>query len=318
MAVTVRQVAADAGVSRQTVSNVLNAPDRVDPGTRDRVVAAIERLGYRPNRAARNLKLRRAGLVGHCVSPRSTPNLLMDAFLPAFCAAVEKSGRHVLLFSAPPGSDGIPVYDDLIAQRAVDAFVLTDTYPGDPRHLALDGRAPLVSFGRADVGSWVDVDGAAACDQLVRGLAAVGHRRIGFLGWRESRLAASADRQAGWARACAHLGLHGRVGLADDDSAGAGERTARDLLDGPDPPTALVCVSDQLALGALRARPGDEVAVTGFDDTPLAAAVGLTSVGQPLQRIAAELARLVDAAQEEHVLLPGRVVARASAPVPTE
>ncbi|MGQ0839619.1 LacI family DNA-binding transcriptional regulator [Actinokineospora sp.] len=325
MTVTVRQVAADAGVSRQTVSNVLNAPARVDPVTRERVAEAIERLGYRPNRAARNLKLRRAGLVGYCVSPRSTPNLLMDAFLHAFCTAVADTGRHVLLFSAPPGEAGIGVYHDLVAERAVDAFVLSDTVADDPRHRALVGRAPVVSFGRADLGSWVDVDGAAACAELVTGLAALGHREIGFLGWRAPETAATADRRAGWQRACAELGLNGRVGLADDDSVAAGERAAGALLDAESAPTALVAISDQVALGALQAvtarglRPGTDVAVTGFDDTPLAAAVvpGLTSVRQPLDLIAAELVRLLDDS-EDQVLLRGKVISRASAPVPVE
>ncbi|MDQ3576235.1 MAG: LacI family DNA-binding transcriptional regulator, partial [Actinomycetota bacterium] len=100
MTVTIRQVADVAGVSRQTVANVLNGTARVEPPTRERVREAVRSLGYQPNRGARNLKLRQSGLIGFCVSPRSTPNLLMDSFLNALCGAVEKSGRHVLLFSA--------------------------------------------------------------------------------------------------------------------------------------------------------------------------------------------------------------------------
>ncbi|MDQ3578140.1 MAG: substrate-binding domain-containing protein, partial [Actinomycetota bacterium] len=199
---------------------------------------------------------------------------------------------------------------------------LSDTVADDPRHRALVDRVPVVSFGRADVGSWVDVDGAAACAELVRGLAALGHREIGFLGWHSPEMTASLDRLTGWRQACQDLGLPGRIGLADDDSAAAGGRAASALLDASPATTALVSVSDQVALGALQtvtargSRPGVDIAVTGFDDTALAAAVvpGLTSVRQPLDRIAEELVRLLDAPQE-HVLLRGEVISRASAPI---
>jgi DNA-binding LacI/PurR family transcriptional regulator len=303
--VTVRQVAERAGVSRQTVSNVLNAPERVDPATRARVQAAIDVLGYRPNRSARSLKTRKAGLIGYCLARRPGLNPFMDVFLHALCGAVENADHHVLLFSAPDGERGMGVYGDLVAQQAVDAFVLSDTVTDDPRPRWLNERGiRFASFGRTgdgEPGPWVDVDGATACAELVAGLFALGHRDIAFIGW-SNAVVAGADRLDGWRSQCDHLGLS------------AGE----DMV--------VRVVSDLLAVGALRAvvhrglKVGEDVAVTGFDDSVLACAVqpGLTTVRQPIAEIAATLVQLLQAPVDTPaVLLPGEIVSRRSAPVTT-
>jgi len=336
-AVTLRQVAARAAVSRQTVSNAINAPHRLEPATLAKVIKAIDDLKYRPNRSARSLSTGSAGLIGYCIPQRSVgyANSMMDSFLHALSAAMEAVGRHVLLFTAPAGASGLAVYADLIAQQAVDAFVLSDTERDDPRHHWLSERdIRFVSFGRtwpktgAEPGSWVDVDGAAACSALVEGLHALGHGRIGFVG-RSGRLGAAEDRRRGWRDACLRRGLPiARMSVAcAGDTVAHGERAARTLLDRPDPPTAIMALSDVFALGVMRAvtqrgaRPGIDVAVTGFDDTPLATAVtpGLTSVRQPVAEIAATALRLLESppGETEGVLLPATIISRASADITT-
>ncbi|HEU5109523.1 MAG TPA: LacI family DNA-binding transcriptional regulator [Micromonosporaceae bacterium] len=337
-AVTLREVAARAAVSRQTVSNALNAPHRLEPATLAKVIKAIDELNYRPNRMARSLSTGSAGLIGYCIPQRSVgyANSMMDSFLHALSAAMETVGRHVLLFTAPPGSSGLATYADLIAQQAVDGFVLSDTDRDDPRHQWLAERdIRFVSFGRTwpkdgvEPGSWVDVDGAGACAQLVDGLHAKGHDRIGFVG-RRGRLGAAKDRRQGWRDACARRGLPiaGMAVSCPGDTVADGERAAEQLLGLPNPPTAIVAISDVFALGVMRAviqrggRPGTDFAVTGFDDTPLAAAVspGLTSVRQPVTDIAATALRLLQApsAEPEGVLLPATIVSRASADITTD
>ncbi|MBP2326846.1 DNA-binding LacI/PurR family transcriptional regulator [Kibdelosporangium banguiense] len=330
---TLRQVASHAGVSRQTVSNVLNAPERVDPTTLAKVQAAIEALGYQPNRTARSLATRQAGLIGYGLAGSPGHSLFMDPFLHMMTESIERTGRHVLLFTATPGLAGLQTYADLIAQRAVDAFILSDTVDHDPRHSWLASRGvPFASFGRAwpdegeQPGSWVDVDGAKACAELVSGLHACGHTRIAFVGW-QSLTSAGSDRQRGWRAECERLGLAERDCVAvsaDTDSTEGGARAAAALLDSAVPPTAIVAVSDLLAVGVLgevRRRglvAGRDVAVTGFDDSLLAAAVdgGLTSVRQPTAEIAATLVGLLETPDEERgVLLPGEVVVRGSAPL---
>jgi DNA-binding LacI/PurR family transcriptional regulator len=299
---TVESVARHARVSRQTVSNALNAPQRVRPDTLSRVLASIEQLGYRPNSAARNLRTQSTRLLG-C---RLLPSLQMgtggvlDRFLHALCDAARDRGYDVLSFAASTDDSELDVIDDLLRRTAVDAYVIAGTHHVDPRPGWLTARgAPFVAFGRpwgepAASHSWVDVDGAAGTAAVVEHLTAQGHRRIAFVGWPEGS-GVGDDRYAGWLRATAahRLPTRGLVHRSEDGMAAGAALTDR-LLDLAQPPTAVVCVSDVMALGALRAlddrgiRPGTQVAVTGFDDSPLTTVVrpGLTSVRQPLEAVA--------------------------------
>lgn len=330
-AVTLRQVAALAGVSRQTVSNVLNAPERVDPITLAKVQAAIETLGYQPSRTARSLATRKAGLIGYCLAHQPGHSLFMDPFLHAMTKAVGASGRHLLVFTAANGADGLRTYADLIAQRAVDAFILSDTVDGDPRHPWLTSRGvPFASFGRTwpedghEPWPWVDVDGAGACAELVTRLHAAGHERIAFVGWPHP-IGAGRDRERGWRGECERLGLSEEdcvlAPAATDSMAGAAQ-AAGELLDGPRPPTAIMAASDLLATGVLGEvrRRGLDTWVTGFDDSMLASTVegGLTTVRQPSTLIATTLVELVDGdSGDKGVLLTGDVIVRGSAPLGT-
>jgi DNA-binding LacI/PurR family transcriptional regulator len=306
---TLESVAAAAGVSRQTVSNVLNAPDRVAPETRAKVEAAIAALEYRPNRLARSLRTQASRLLGYRVQP-AVPGVLnpvLDRFVHAITEAAAEHGFHILLFTAPDGEAGLDHYAELLGQRAVDGFILADTVVGDPRHGWLAARrVPFVSFGRTwggqEPGLWIDVDGAAGTAEAVEHTYRLGHRRIAYLGWPEGS-GVGEDRLAGYRRACARLGLAPLVVRAEDGMERGRERAAA-LLDSADPPSALVCVSDAFAYGALRAlaerglRPGHDVAVAGFDDTPAAGLPGveLTSVAQPIEAAGRTVVRLLLAA----------------------
>ncbi|WP_083753157.1 LacI family DNA-binding transcriptional regulator [Actinosynnema sp. ALI-1.44] len=332
-AVTLRQVAVRAGVSRQTVSNVINAPDRVEEATLRKVQAAIEALGYQPNRTARSLATRQAGLIGHCLARHPGRSLFMDPFLHALTEAVERTGRRMLVFTAPDGAGGLATYADLVAQRAVDAFILSDTVGDDPRHTWLAGRGiPFASFGRTwpahgeQPGPWVDVDGAGACAEMVGRLHSAGHDQIAFVGWCDPvPMGAAHDRRRGWQEECRRLGLSEQSACADSDSMQAAARATAVLLDDANPPTAIVAASDLLAVGVLtevrrrKLRPGHDVWVTGFDDSVLASSVdgGLTTVSQPTAEITSALVRLLDAGAGHSggVLLRGRIVARGSAPI---
>lgn len=290
---TLESVAAAAGVSRQTVSNVLNAPERVAAETRARVEAAIASQDYRPNRVARSLRTRASRMLGYCIQPGA---LNLDRFVYAITDAAARHGHHILLFTAPGGEAGLDRYAELLGQKAVDGFILADTVVGDPRHAWLAARGvPFVAFGRTwtapEQGVWVDVDGADGVAQAVRHVHELGHRRVAFLGWPEGA-GRGDDRLAGYLAACERLGLRPSV-VRDRQGREDGRVIAGQLLDGPEPPTALVCVSDLCAYGALRAvaerrlRPGRDVAVVGFDDTPAAALPGieLTSVSQPIEEV---------------------------------
>lgn len=295
---TLASVARAADVSHQTVSNVLNAPHLVKEETRRRVQAVIAQTGYRPLKAAQTLRTRRSHLIAVIIpAPTAGRGELHNAFLHAVTGRAQRSGYRVLLFTAASDSDEIRAYRELLDEYTLDAFVLTGTHAGDKRTSWLRReRVPFVTFGRPwdgpDRHPWVDVDGARGARAATAHLIAGGHRRIAFLGWPQGS-GVGDDRCAGWTAACQQAGLP-TAGLRRQmqDELAEGRAACANMLDSADPPTAFVCVSDTIALGAWNALmsrgqiPGADIAVTGFDDTAAAAVVGLTSVAQPLGQVA--------------------------------
>lgn len=303
---TLADVAERAGVSRQTVSNAINNPALLRADTLERVRDAIDALGYTPNHAARQLRTRASRLIGlyHRSAQEVTATMARDRFVSALVAAAQRVGYHVLLFSddAAVGEapDAFTGYDDLLRSTAVDAFVVTDTYLTAAQSAELARRgAPFVAFGRPwdnpdALHGWVDVDGAAGVRAATEHLVAQGHERVAWLGWQaETRV--GADRRSGWAAAMATHGLSTdglEVGV--EPTVDAGRVAVAALLDDA-APTAVVCVSDALAVGALQAlaergaEPGRDVGVIGFDDSQVAQVLGLSSVRSPLDEVASEL-----------------------------
>ncbi|MFE0591936.1 LacI family DNA-binding transcriptional regulator [Micromonospora echinospora] len=327
--VTIATVARQAGVSRQTVSNVLNSPHVVREETRRRVQEAIDALGYRTNQAARQMRTGRSRLIAVRIEPTrdGINGSVLDRFLHGLSETAGTAGYRVMLYTATDDEQEIGEYDDLLGAYDLDAFVLTGTKRGDPRTAWLTARGvPFVTFGRPwddpTVHPWVDVDGADGTAQATRRLLALGHRRIGFVGWPVGS-GVGDDRRLGWEHTLRAAGVDPTdLDRRTEDGIAQGERAARDLLDAARPPTALVCASDSLALGALQAvRAADPaVPVIGFDDTPVAAAVGLTSVCQPLHQAAVRCVELLtglldDTPRQTHpqVLLKPRLVLRQTA-----
>ncbi len=333
---TIDTVARHAMVSRQTVSNVLNAPHLVREETRARVLASIEALGYRANQAARQMRTGRSRLIAVRIEPASDGinGSVLDRFLHGLTETASAAGYRIVLYTAADDSGEVAAYDDLLASHDLDGFVLTSTHHGDIRTAWLAERGvPFVTFGRpwgadtpglAQRQPWVDVDGAAGTAQATRRLIAAGHRRIGFIGWPEGS-GVGDDRRAGWQATMREAGLDPTgLSAAVNDGAGEGQRAARELLALEDPPTAFVCASDSLALGALREPDpagSPRPAVIGFDDTPVAQAIDMTSVSQPLAEAAGHcvhlLTELLDGGSApitptKHILLTPSLTVRAS------
>ena len=159
--------------------------------------------------------------------------------------------------------------------------MISDTTVGDERQDWFRRHAvPFAAFGRRwadpEIGSWIDIDGAAGVAAAVDHVAAFGHRRVAFVGW-PAGSGVGDDRCRGFEAAAAAAGMS-VAGLArGENTYDDGRRLGAHLLDQADPPTALVCVSDEMAFGcdtAVRATglvPGRDVAITGFDDTAAAA-----------------------------------------------
>ncbi|GHJ34576.1 LacI family DNA-binding transcriptional regulator [Streptomyces sp. TS71-3] len=331
--VTLAVVARRAGVSPQTVSNAINAPELLRPETLERVRRTIDELGYRPSRAAQTLRTRSSRLIGYGILPAQPSHPVLDRFLHALSQAADEAGYRILLFARPSGGPSLAGYEELLGQHEVDGFVLSGTERQDPRQAWLAKRGvPFVGFGRMwsgrQIGDWVDVDGASGTDAAVEHLAALGHTRIAFLGWPRGAGVAD-DRALGWQRAMRRHGLPTRGRRAESvDDIEAARTAVKPLLDAG--ATAVVAASDILALGcyhALRERgaePGRDVAVVGFDDSPTAGILSpaLTSVGQPLEAVGRECVRLLLAriaapdAPPERVLLEPSLNVRDSAPAP--
>ncbi len=327
-------VARAAGVSKQTISNALNAPERLHPATLVRVQRVIEELGYEPNRAARSLRTHVSRQIGYRIDP-NRPNwasAVMDEFLHALAESAQDEGYSLLLFTPRDTADEMTTYAEMLRTGTVDGFVISGVDHGDERPGLLQRlEAPFASFGRVKVNGagqpWVDVDGAAGVAAAVDHLVARGHEQIAFLGWPAGSVPGEC-RIAGWRRGLRKHGLTSRTALARaentvDDATAAALR----LLDAAVPPTAVVAASDVLALGCFAAarqrglEVGRDLAVVGFDDSPAAelAAPALTSVRQPLDEVGRSVVQIVvgqlsgATAPQQGVLLEPSLVVRDSA-----
>lgn len=335
--VTLKDVAARAGVSYQTVSKVLNGRAQVRPETQERIWQAVRELNYTPNVSARNLRKQASNLIGypwHYI-PDDFIHPILDAFVHSVTQAAEARGYHLLTFV--PETDSSESQDDvyrtLFWRNQVAGFILADTVENDPRvALLIEQEIPFVTFGRANDDwdfCWVDVDGYHGLRLTVEHLLEQGHRRIAFLGW-PAGSQTGAHREQGYRDALAAAGVEPDPDwiLRGEHSAQLGRTAVRQLLAMPeaDRPTALACVSDLVAIGALNeanragTRVGEDLAITGFDDMPLVQYMQppLTSVRQPIIKVGEAVVDLLfkqieeEPIEQKGILLKPELVIRES------
>jgi LacI family transcriptional regulator len=326
----VKDVAARAGVSLGTVSNVLNRPAQVSEPTRRRVLAAIEELGFVRNEAAR--RLRGAG-------SRTLAYVVLDAANPFFTdvargvqEAADEAGLVLYLCDSGQGIERQNAYLELLEEQRMAGVLITPVNPADPRITALQARGtPVVLVDRvAGPGLCsVSVDDVLGGSLAATHLLETGHRRLAFVGG-PKRLGQIADRIRGAAQTVREAGADELLVLETDTLTVAGGRRAGQRLLGLPAvrrPTAAFCGNDLVALGLLQqmvqagVRVPDDLAIVGYDDVELAqaAAVPLTSVSQPrhlLGRTATELL-LAEAGndpdhQHREVVFSPELVVRAS------
>ena len=324
-------VAARAGVSRTTVSFVLN--DRpgasISQATRERVLAAAAELGYQPHAAARGLAAGRSHTIG-LVMRQSAEQVAEDALLAetlrGISTAARAEGFRVLVepFGANDGD-----YGDLLRTRHADGLIVSGPRVDDAelQRLVASG-APVVlqgSLAGLDVSS-VDVDNVAAAKSAVRHLLALGHRRIGCVTNAPLSYTAARERLEGYREALTEAGIGPTDDLVvqADFSASSGRTATAELLRRADP-SALFVASDVVAFGAIAAireaglRVPDDISVVGFDDIPLAAYFDppLTTVRLPAHELgrtvgAALLDRIAGRGVEARTVLPTELVLRSS------
>ncbi len=294
---TIRDVAELGGVSMATVSNVVNGHAHVREGTRQRVRDAIEALGYKPSRAAKSLPAGRTFMLAYCLPGSGSPNSALDVFLHQIVSSASDADLELLLF-AQTRNDALQPYVELLRSGGADGFILSDIEYEDTRVEYLnDRRIPFVCFGRVDnpLVQWVDVDGAAGIRAAVDHVYTQGHERLAFVGWPQGS-ATGDDRLAGFVDMTRSLELEPGSVVRVINDFDAGRKALPDLIQ-RHAPSAIVCVSDTVALGVMAGlrdlglSPGNDVLVTGFDDIPAASltAPGLTSLRQPMDQIGALL-----------------------------
>lgn len=313
--VSMADVAARAGVSGQTVSRVVNASPRVEPETRRRVEAAMAELGYRPHHAARALRTGRTGTIGVIVATLATVG--NSRMLEAVAAAAAERGLAVTLVTLAGSRDIAAAFTRLHAQGVDGAIVLNEAsaiaegaaVPAGLALVAVDAPGGPYATVQSD-----HVGGAVAATERLLG---AGHPTVHHLAGPASSFAA-AERERGWREASA--GRPVDEPLRGDWTAASGHAAGVVLAARPDV-TAVFAANDQMALGMLRALADagrGDVAVIGFDDVTDAAEYRppLTTIRQDFAALGeaavAALAATLDGAAPTRVVVPARLIARAS------
>ena len=315
--ITLKDVAKHAGVSYQTVSKVIRNQIQVTPEVRERIQIAIEALDYHPNAAAQNLRTQSSHLIGYSwqSDPQGHSSPVLEQFQHSIVECAEDFGYHILLFPQRAQRDLDAIYEELVHTRRVDGFIVSSVEYNDPRIPIIERlKVPMVSFGRSDDESpsaYVDVDGRAGIAAVVRHLIEQGHRKIAVLAWPESSRT-GAYRLAGYWEAMeeADLPIDPKWLVRGKGEIDYGYEAAHKLLDLPEKrrPTAIVTMLDTIAIGAMQAveacgeQIGRDIAVTGFDDMPVAHHVkpSLTTVRQPVWEVGRAVIDLLMALLNEH------------------
>lgn len=305
---TIEDIAALAGVSRSTVSRVLNDHPRVSPAARERVRQVIAEHGYMPHAAARSLAGSRTNVI--CLfALRGAASIFSDQFIPPLVQGINEvcnDRGYFMLLSMVQVEQAISLYQRIVRGSHCDGLLTLASDVDDALlELIVQDRTPFVLIGRhprfPQVTS-VDAENAAGAQQATAHLIGLGHRRVATITG-PLTTATGADRRDGYLAALREAGLPAMPDLIVQGDFGqrSGHAAMRALLALPERPTALFAASDAMAAGALAAireaglRVPEDVAIVGFDDSPIASLTSpmLSTVRQPIQLLGAEAARLL-------------------------
>lgn len=325
--VTSIEVARRAGVSQSTVSRVFSTGSpNVSSEARDRVLKASRELGYQPNAIARMMSTRQTNIIGIVMATITSP--FYPYVLEKFLRELQAIDRQVLLFTASETQS----VDDLLPlalQYQVDALIITSaTLSSEMAAISMQRGTPVILFNRtvsAPNVSAVCADNVAGGRLAADVLLDSGHRRPAFIAGIQDT-STSQERERGFSERLRERRVGRWLRQQGNYTYESGYAAAQALLDQPEPPDALFCANDIMAIGALdglRARGvrvPDEISVIGFDNIPMAGwgAYQLTTISQEVDQMIARTIALMQAlieapdqpARVEHV--PGRLIVRAS------
>jgi len=305
---TIEHIAALAGVSRSTVSRVLNDHPSVRPAVRKRVLEVIREQNYAPQAAARSLAGSRTDTIGLLI-PRSVAVSLADPFIASMIQSLFESSAqqgYFVTVTMLTAEMEPRFYDRILRSRHFDGVIMFSSDIDDPiLPLLIKDGGPVVLIGRhpyfLNVTS-VDVENREGARSAVAHLIALGHQRIGVINGQLQMEAAQARRD-GYKQSLleAEIGIDAELMVEGFFSEADAYQVMLKLLDLPEPPTAVFAASDSMAIGALHAirnrglRVPHDMALVGYDDLPMAAYATppLTSVHQPIEEMGAHAVRLL-------------------------
>jgi LacI family transcriptional regulator len=338
-AVTIKHVAADAGVSLQTVSRVINDGANVTPAMKARVQASIDKLGYVPSIAAQRMSGSRSYLVlalndrDRTIADWTSRQGVdwVDQMLLGGMLKCAELGYRMMIELVDTHSDHVErELRATIAALQPDGVILTPPHSDNPliTRLLADQHIPFARIGSIEPGPGIrmTMDDEHAARLATEHLVELGHRRIGFVSG-SGEYSLSQWRIDGWKSAMAAAGLDARDLLAKGDfSFASGDRAARYLLGLDDPVTAIIASNDQMSLAVLEVARElglsvpDDLSVISFDDTPIVRFTmpTLTAVDQPIAATASRAVELIIDSQrgadlpDQPVVMPAGLVRRQS------
>ncbi len=306
--VSIAQLAKHLGLSEGTVSRALNNYPDIAKKTIARVRKAADELGYRPSSTARRLARGVVETIGFVLPSRHGHQIdpFLAEILDGLATELALSDWDLLVAAVPEGHDEVEVMDRLIRSGKVGGFVVARSRRNDPRvDFLRKSQIPFVVQGRtakSDDYAWLDIDNEKAFIDAMNHLVGLGHRKIAYLGGDPDLNYAWQRREGFFSAATAH-GCDMPSGYVFDGISDemAARHAVTELLKHPDRPTALLCVTDAVAIGAIHAlahagiKVGDEISVIGFDGLPMGEAIhpGLTTMSQASYQIGREVGRIV-------------------------
>jgi len=330
MPLTLEDIARLSGVSRSTVSRVINADISVKEATRQKVLKVIQSINFQPNLAARSLATGRTNIIG-LVIPAGVTALFVDPYFPIFIqgvsAACNAHGYSVMLWLAEPEFERRTI-NQILHNGLVDGVIVSSALITDPITISLsESHMPFIQVGRnpnLDI-NFVDVDNTRASREATMHLFRLGRKSVATITGPLNQVAGF-DRLQGYQLAVQDRQLPERPELVSEgDFTEMGGYTAMLRLL-PQHPDAVFVASDMMAVGAIRAireanlRVPEDIAIVGFDDIPTAAQMDppLTTVRQPVRSMGAiAVETLIDlianpGVQTRHILIATEMVIRSS------
>jgi LacI family repressor for deo operon, udp, cdd, tsx, nupC, and nupG len=327
---SIRKVSRAAGVSVATVSRTMRHPERVREETRKKVFEAIEAVGYRPNMMARNFRAKKAFAIVVLVPNIANP--FFSRVIRGIEQVSQREGYAVLLGDTQGSIDRQNEYVSLVSSRQADGIIQLSANVDEVIEMLDPGEGPLPLVNACECAvdtpcPTIHIDNTGAAKDAVDHLVALGHVRIGVvLGPGDSPL--THDRLQGYKLALADNGLDfdKHLVVSGDFSLGSGRRALAALRAVNNPPTAIFCCNDEMAIGAMHrvkrdgfSVPGD-FSIVGFDDIEFARYVDppLTTIAQPTEELGqvafSVLLELLDGRTPEQTdfVLPTELIVRES------